>query len=57
MHSVIRHAQTYLTMKGKTLVKIMQELKSNEMSNAAKIYSWKTVGILKCKELQGNCLS
>jgi len=57
MHSVIRHAQIYLTMKGKTLVKIMQELKSNEMSNAAKIYSWKTVGILKCKELQGNCLS
>jgi hypothetical protein len=44
-------------MQGKTLVKITQELKSNEVSNAVKICSWKTVRMLICKELQSNCLS
>jgi hypothetical protein len=57
MESVIKHTQIYVTMKGKTSVKITQELKNNELSNAAKIYSWERVGILKCKELQGHCLS
>jgi hypothetical protein len=57
MESVIKHTQIYVTLKRKTSVKITQELKNNELSNAAKIYSWKTVRILKCKELQGHCLS
>jgi uncharacterized protein (UPF0333 family) len=57
MESVIKHTQFYVTMKGNTSVKITEELKINELSNAAKIYSWKTVRLLKCKELQGHCFS
>jgi len=57
MESVIKHMKIYVIMKLKTSVKITQELKNNELSNEAKIYSLKTVHIFKCKDLQGRCLS